>query len=90
MRRSSKIFLGIGLVLLALSYTHLETLTHGVFKPLGAVFVILAFIANFLPDGEYEQFNEDHRLRDKLLEGHRVEEAKDPNVPSGTRFEHAR
>ena len=90
MRRSSKVFLGIGLVLLALSYTHLETVTHGVFKPLGAVFLILAFIANFLPDREYEVFDEDHRVRDQLLEGHSVEDATDPNVPSGTRFEHAR
>jgi hypothetical protein len=90
MRRSSKIFLGIGLLLLAVSYTHFETLAHGIFKPLGAVFVILAFIANFLPDREYEVFNEDHHVRDKLLEAHSVEEAKDPNVPSGTRFEHAR
>ncbi len=91
MRTSSKIFLMIAAILWALSYTYFDReLLHGIFKPAAVVFVMLAFIANFFPDREYEQFNADHRLRDKMLEGKSPEEAKDPNQPPGTRFEHAR
>ena len=90
MRTSSKILLVAAVAVWVLSYTDLDTLLYGIFKPVAAILVIVAFIANFFPDREYEQFDEDHRLRDELLEGRSLEEAHDSSSPPGTRFEHAR
>ena len=64
MRRSSKVFLALGVILWLLSYTEVDDEVHGFFKPVAAIMIILAYIANFLPDQEYEQFEEDQHLRD--------------------------
>ena len=90
MRTVSKILLITAGVMWVLSYTYLGDVLKGVFNPLASIMVVVAFIANFFPDREYQVFDEDHRLRDNLLEGKSLEEASDPNAPVGTRFEHAR
>ena len=90
MRTSSKIFLAIAAIFLGLSYTYLDDELYGLFRPAATIFVMLTFITNFFPDQEYRQFDEDHRLRDKMLEGKRPEEAREAGLPHGTRFEHVR
>lgn len=90
MRTSSKILLVAGLSALALSYTGLDTTLFGIFRPVAAILLIVAFIANFFPDREYQQFDEDHRLRDRLLDDKHRKEGDESSSPAGARFEHAR
>ncbi len=79
MRTISKILLGLAAVLWGFSYTHLGgDVLHGALNPIAFILIIVAFIANFLPDREYQQFEEDQRVRKQLLK--RTREKVDSNV----------
>ena len=79
MRTISKILLGLAAVLWGLSYTHFGgDVLHGALNPISFILIIVAFIANFLPDREYQQFEEDQSVRNKLLKG--TGDKKETNV----------
>jgi hypothetical protein len=61
-----------------LSYVPLTSgFLGGILKPVAVIFFMVFFISNFLPDRELAQFEEDNRLREKLIrERTRPEEGK--------------
>lgn len=68
MRVWSKIFLALSVLLWLLSYTRFGSdVLHGIPLPLAAVFFGLFLITWVLPRKDFDQFEQDQALRNKLL-----------------------
>lgn len=91
MKLVSKLFLLAAAISLALSYTRFGDFLGGVLKPAGVIFFMVFFISNLFPDREWEQFEEDNRLREKLIKERKSPpESEEPSRPHRAAYAHAR
>jgi sortase (surface protein transpeptidase) len=91
MKTVSKLFLAAAVISLALSYTRLSDFLGGILKPAGVIFFMVFFISNLFPDREWEQFEEDNRLREQLIKEKKGSpESEEASRPQRAAYAHAR